>query len=806
MKKNLIRTVGRKSTAFVLACSLMCISALSGCDKQEETAEKAESRQVTTENKQEDAAPEEEITQKLQEVEKQWQEQIKQHDSLKQKVQEFLAMSKDVDSGQVQLNLEKKVVEAYRENVAIALEIKCLIAENLDMDAPAKFRTYSEDTQEMGEGLMQDAAISYALSYVGDDNIRDLLKDGIKGGMEEYTDSKSIESAVESAKNSVVDGVVCELAKAPLEKASDTLAATSKGIEILASGIEELGTVAGYVESAGESGMSGLISSLTGLDEKLSQYDETPGALLNSLSSTAKQQSEAIREFLKKETIASNDLSTAISSYMQFGGMLECMKDYGIGVDCDWQDNCKSAQALYEKFVSNEMMIEKLSTENNVERKPESYAPGFTEAEIPDGSFEPLENRDKSDTDSYYNQIKEEVSILEDENEKLQEISGKIDDIFSPLQEYRSQLDQIEEESEALLKYEEANIAFTVDTDGIEKIKEINKVNAGIGQVVGLIPVVGSTMGLFFSNAVANTDRYYQKLVNISTAFAKAQSDVAEQVRVDILEFKEQYAFYRELTREGTADEELQNLMVLDHILAGGKIDLSDSRRKAYQSLYLLGCGYDLTYKFYENLNPDNANGFANLYNEITTVLESDGMTEVMDNVTVEDFKKMLIPTIKAGTDGLYELEDISVPILDMDSKRIKVNINGGIWGGAWLNWWEKEGVKTHIFTDAMDVYFAGGNAVCINGLYIYNGIPLNGTADMDTVQSETQWMYSVNEEGAEEFSEHYHALITAVQSVEPIEIPDASDAGEGMEELPETFDTEGGEDLAESSEVSGAE
>ena len=81
-------------------------------------------------------------------------------------------MSKDVDSGQVQLNLEKKVVEAYRENVAIALEIKCLIAENLDMDAPAKFLLWDFDLVASGiaglafgiivNSLLMGAIASYA--------------------------------------------------------------------------------------------------------------------------------------------------------------------------------------------------------------------------------------------------------------------------------------------------------------------------------------------------------------------------------------------------------------------------------------------------------------------------------------------------------------------------------------------------------------------------------------------------------------------------------------------------------------------
>ncbi len=65
----------------------------------------------------------------------------------------------------------------------------------------------------------QDAASDYALSYVGNDSIKELLKDGIKGGMEEYTASGSIKSALEGAQKSVSDGIECQIADAPLETA-----------------------------------------------------------------------------------------------------------------------------------------------------------------------------------------------------------------------------------------------------------------------------------------------------------------------------------------------------------------------------------------------------------------------------------------------------------------------------------------------------------------------------------------------------------------------------------------------------------
>lgn len=816
MKNRFTRILGKRGAACAVAFFVMCVSLFSGCSKQEDTTEKTESIPVSeeaestqAESAQEANSQKEEITeQQLRDAETKWQEQKEQHDVLEQELQEFLALSKDVSGEKLQLMLEKTIVEAYKENAAIALEIKALIAENLDVNAPDKFKTYLEETEDMGAGMMQDAAIDYALSYVGNDSIKELLKDGIKGGMEEYTDSGSIKSALEGAQKSVSDGIECQIADAPLETAGAVLDATSEGLGNLATGLEGAESVDDYVTSVGDSYTNGLISSLTGMKDKLSKYDETPGALLNTLSRAVNTQAGAIKEFLEKEMVTSGDLSAAVSVYMQFGSMLECMADYGIGVNCDWQGNCKSAQALYGKYVSNENLISQLSADNGANILPENYTLDI--ADIPNSSFEALENRDKADVESYYHQIEEEISTLEDENAQLQEISQKKDAILSPLQEYRNQVEQIAKESAGLLEYEEAQIEFSVDTNGIEKMKEVNKINAGIGEVVGVVPGVGSALKFFFSGAVSNSDRYYEKLVKTSTQFAKAHADAAEQARVDIMEFKKQYAFYEELTQEGTLEENLQNLMVLDYILARGKIDLADYREKAYKSLYVWGCGYDLTYQFYEVLNPDNAGGFLDMYNEIKSVLENDGMTEVMDNVTAEDLKGALIPIIKAGNEGLYELQDISVPILDVIGKKVKVNINGGVFGGAWLRLWDKAGTRMHASIDAMDVYFAGGSAVCINGLYIYNGIPLNGSADMDTVLSETQWLYSMddNREDIAEFSDHYHALIAAVQSVEPVESPDAPDAEGSVEpiESPDAPEAEGSGDLAETPDVSDAE
>ncbi|MCI9143119.1 MAG: hypothetical protein HFH87_10945 [Lachnospiraceae bacterium] len=654
---------------------------------------------------------------------------------------------------EIQELVQSEILRCYEENTLLAVEIKTVVMGSLGCSVPAGFATGDDVMSDYGNYVMNTLTsmidVQGVIDEVASPEVQELLKNGVEGAISGYQSGGNLEDALQGAIESLTIGVAAGIQEKAEEFAVAILDETTLGLFSVVQEISEYDSIEDYFLAKADEEVGGLIGSVAGIVD----YDTTPGALLQSISDTAGRSAAEVKAFLNREAVTSKEIGAMMYEYSQFGNAMFTLFQYGGSGYFNWQPNYDKMETLYGRFLRNEIMIEMLSRRGEItnpvsigetesggngekERQFEYLyeKPGLTKQE------EGLDNATKFDI------LTAELEALEGELSQMEDLAESSPDLTAGLEEYRRQIEEINTEYKGILEYSVQNFEAKYDESGIEKIQEINSKNHAIGEIAKYTPY-GIVINLLTASTIADSDIYYEGMQSANETFSKAYQNAALEARNSVAALEARTAFYEELVAESEEPEdEYRNMYLLQYMLGDGKVDVEQYGQEVKKNLYLLATQIDAMGRVYGSLymDPSAANAYGEQYRALMDILDPYGSGEVALLVSDEEYAATLQPVLEAGASAILALQGSPHP--SVENKLMMLYRDDNTPGGKMR--YCLCGVRLiHVYhTDNwVDIYYySDGEPLCINGRYVYNGLILNGTEEMDaaTACEEARWIY----------------------------------------------------------------
>lgn len=370
-----------------------------------------------------------------------------------------------------------------------------LTAGRVGVDVPSGFATGDkalEDYAAYVKNTISEAVtanIDGVISEVAGDEVKEILKDGVNGAVAEYKKNGTFEDVLLGAYNSITDGVTAKIQNELREQAVAVLDETTGGLFSVVQEMQRYDSAADYFMDKADKETGGLLGSISGI----TGYDATPGALLQSVSASAKSSVWEIKNFLDKETLTSADISEMMYSFSNFAMAMDTLAEYGAEVNFSWNENYKKMQLLYDGFMNNEVMIEMLSSRGDIANcqidasmlyeLPETEGITYLyDAPVLREDEAQLSNSEK------YEILTMRMEELGSAVEVLQNKLAALPDLAAELADYRAQIEQTKNDCSALINYEVLNFTAGYDSAGLQTMENFNKMSNAVGEIAKFTP------------------------------------------------------------------------------------------------------------------------------------------------------------------------------------------------------------------------------------------------------------------------------------------------------------------------------
>ena len=720
--------------------------------KEDETGEEPEQTREPDAGKEDEPAETQVSDTELRKLELTLESHWNTYVKLREQAEMYDRMENGVSEDDMKALVRGEILRCYEENTLLAVEIKTLVMGSVGARVPTGFST-GEDVMKSYGGYVEDTLKSLVnvqgvIDEIASPEVQEVLKNGFDGAMEAYQDRGDLEDILQGAVSSIAGGVKAKVQEEVKAYATGILDETTGGLYSTFQEMAQYDSLHDYLASKADAGEGGLVESLEGI----TSYDSTPGALLQDVTNTAGSSVAEIKNFLERETITSGDISEMMYQFSQFGYAMQTLSHYGASVSFSWKENYDKMETLYKRFLRNELMIQMLGDKGSV-------ADPVIQEQLVSGTGSSGAGMDylyekpglTPEEESKDNEARYEIlsARLEELKGKIEEAQNRVDNVpemFASLERYRNQMGEVNGRCDRILDYSVKNFEAAYDDLGIEKMRQLNTINNAVGEIAKWTPY-GVVINLFSSMNIAGSDAYYSSMTSANEAFAKAYQRVVLETREALASLEVVLDFYNELTEETEdAGTEYDHLNLLRYLLDDGDIDISQSEREVKELLYLLAAETDAMSKIYGAIYTDNsaANTYKAQYEEIMAVIDPQGTGEAAALVTTEKLAEYLLPVVQAGVGAIRNVEGI-VDAPNQDNKFVDVYRSNGVPGGKiWCQFINLDLVHVTHQDSWIDIYYSGGEPLCIDGYYFYNRIALNGgeNVDADTACQEAVWIW----------------------------------------------------------------
>lgn len=245
---------------------------------------------------------------------------------------------------------QRRVLQCYEENVTLAVEIKALLMESLNVPMPSEFANRSATDDYMD--YLKDDIVGGIIDQIASDQVKSIIELGSTALTGAANADGSAGDRLNDAIDFVIDGVAAKTQEAPYEMAENILDETTGGLYNLAKGLTASGSVQDYLLNEANRKTGGLIGTI----DDIIDYDDSFIPYFQALSRNASESAEGLKWFLQMEKVKSGDIADMLYQYSQFGDTLQKVK-----ASYDWKTYYDSMEVLYSRFVHNEVMIEMLN-------------------------------------------------------------------------------------------------------------------------------------------------------------------------------------------------------------------------------------------------------------------------------------------------------------------------------------------------------------------------------------------------------------------------------------------------------------
>lgn len=654
---------------------------------------------------------------------------------------------------EIQTLAQSEILRCYEENTLLAVEIKTVVMGSLGCSVPTGFATGDDVMGDYGNYVKNTLTsmidVQGVIDEVASPEVQELLKNGVEGALSSYSSSGNLEDALQGAIDSLTYGVAAGIQEKAQEYAVAILDETTFGLFSVVQEISEYDSIEDYFIEKADEKVGGLIGSVAGIVN----YDTTPGALLQSVSDTAGRSAEEVKAFLNQEVVTSKEIGAMMYEYSQFGNAMYTLFQYGGAGYFNWQLNYDKMETLYRRFLRNEIMIEMLSSRGEITNPVagQEAEPAGNRGEM--RQFEYLyempgltTEEGTLDNAAKYDILTVRLEELESAISEMESLAERSPDVAAGLEEYRLQVEEINAQYERILEYSVQNFESKYDDSGIEKIQEINSKNHAIGEIAKYTPY-GIVINLLTASTIADNDIYYESMQTANEAFSKAYQNAALEARNAVAALEARTDFYEELVADSAEPEnEYENMYLLQYMLGDGKIDIEQYGQEVKKDLYMLAMQIDAMGRVYGSLYIDQsaANAYAEQYRELMNILDPERTGEVALLVSDEEYAETLQPVLEAGVSAITALQNSPHP--NVDNKMMMLYRDDNTPGGK-MRYCLCAYRLIHVYhsNNWVDIYYySDGEPLYIDGRYVYNGLILNGTEDMDaaTACEEARWIY----------------------------------------------------------------
>lgn len=276
---------------------------------------------------------------------------------------------------------------------------------------------------------------------------------------------------------------------------------------------------------------------------------------------------------------------------------------------------------------------------------------------------------------------------------------------------------------------------------------------------------------MFTAMNISDNDWYYNGIAKINKNFETAYQQTAVDSRDAVNAMKAKLKVYEDLAAPTyQIEDDYVNQYLLGFILNGREIDLSAEWETVERQLYILSAQVQLVTDIYRtlllssNAKTEYINGMTAQYNEIMEIIDPEGTGEAALKVTDEELMLYLKDMIDAAMSSLVMMESYRAKPLGNVNSNFKYFSQGKVYV------YRINGQVSHVTiggahsSGLLDIYYAAGQPIYIEGYYCYHGRVLNPeeTTDTATLVEEAIWMKgALNDRTAFE-KVHYSALKNA--------------------------------------------
>ncbi len=660
---------------------------------------------------------------------------------------------------------QTKMGDCYRENTLYATEIKALVMGSLGADVPDEFVVGDDfvddtikDTVDGIAGYYKNESMEALLSGIESDEVKDILKDGINTSLDSILEGNNILEAAQKAKESIRDGVIAKIENAPMDQAIQILSNATAGLSDIMIGVLQAGSPEEYIEQQVNEKTEGLIGDIGGI---LSDADYS-GALLQAVSENTYESAAELQAFLARDQLNSKDISSMMYSYSEFGNALSLLGNNTDGNGMSWKACYERIEGLYKQFVSNEILIELLDTQADASKPlPEKENEEFTLPVVEEYEESAVDDQD---------QLKKMGEKTEEYRRAVEELDNFIDqrDCLRYFRDYAKQVQVLKAHNRFLQEYEIENFKVSYDSAANSNVEENRRINSIISKTAGKVKYVPGAIWLsvFAAGVVSNTDQYYEALADSSQKISEACSNGVSAAR-DALERLSQVIYLLEdLTNtRDELEEQYINQQLLWGIYGDNPIEVQKKRNAAIKCLYVLAAQMRTVANYYSTIfgNASEAAGYEQQAEMIFLQLGEEGKTLV----TKERLAEYLIPILSAAQYAIDRSQETTVAQL-AGYKTGFFNLyprQTGETFGSRISYIYITGLA-HL-SGHMNIYYFSGEPFLANGVYLYDGIALNGNdnTDGETVYEEAKWMADMVFDTAaqDQYKDHYNRLTQAI-------------------------------------------
>ncbi|MCM1194162.1 MAG: hypothetical protein NC389_17280 [Acetatifactor muris] len=674
------------------------------------------------------------------------------YEKLRDQAKRYEQLEKGLSEEEVQELIQSKILQCYEENTLLAVEIKTVVMGSLGCPVPSGFTTGDDVMAAYGDYVMGTISSAVDVQGVIDDiaspEVQEILKNGVEGALSAYDSGGNLTDILEEAATSVTIGVVARIQDQVQQFTFDILNEASLGMLGVVQEMSKYDSLEEYLMGKADEKTGGLIGDLMGI----ATYDASPGALFQGITDSASAAAAELKAFLERDMVTSEEIAKVMYQYSLFGNAMWTLFQFGGASYFNWEPHYDKMELLYKRFLYNEIMIEMLSQKGDIVNPEVSAELAVTGGRGTAQSLEYIKEKPALtpeeqllDNNAKYDILAAAVERVEAAITETESWIESGTDVEDALEEYRNQLQQVSEEYEGILNYSVENFEAQYDNKGISDARELNKKQNAIGQIAKYTPY-GIVLNWLTSATIAGSDSYYENMQKANVAFGEAYQTAVLKARDAASAMGARTDFYNELVGEQEdVWDEYVNLCLLRYMVGDGGIHLEEYGQEAKKELYLLALQTDALSKIYGAVYSDKsaANAYIAQYKEIMELVDPYGTGEVAALVTREEISEALLPIMQAGVTAIQSIESVQAP--NMDKKYIMVYRSDGAPGGkVYYCLLGNQMIRAHHQDNWFDLCFFNGEPLYINGYYVYNGMLLNGSEEMDetVIGDEGRWIY----------------------------------------------------------------